>query len=46
MICCQNLEGCTHVDYEGRVASSVFLSASDRLGEATLGEMETKKYVI
>jgi hypothetical protein len=31
-------------DYEGRVASSVSLSASDRLGEAALGEIETKKY--
>ena len=31
-------------DYEGRVASSVSLSASDRLGEAALGGIETKKY--
>jgi hypothetical protein len=30
-------------DYEGRVASSVSLSASGRLGEAALEEIETKK---
>ena len=33
-------------DYEGRVASSVSLSASDRLGEAALEEIETKKYEV
>jgi len=31
-------------DYKGRVPSLVSLSASDRFGEAALGERETKKY--
>ena len=44
MIGCQNLERFALRDYEGRVASSVSLSASDRLGEAALEEIETKKY--
>jgi hypothetical protein len=46
MIGCQNLERFALRDYEGRVASSVSLSASDRFGEAALEEIETKKYEV
>jgi hypothetical protein len=46
MIGCQNLERFALRDYEGKVASLVSLSASDRLGEAALEEIETKKYEV